>query len=129
MYDIELNFNIKVFKMSKGNTALLADSKSAINQCGKLLKEISTSCCIPERSPNMAEAFKKIDSILQNLELSHLNAESVHKSISDIGSFGSMIGYLFATCCTETRVPLYQQMYKEMNKAHTMLWQYMGHSH
>lgn len=115
--------------MSKGNAVLLNESKMAINQCSKLLKEISTSCCMPERSPKMTEAFSKIDNILHNLELSYSNTENVHNSIANIGSFGSMIGFLFATCCTETREPLYQQMYKEMNSAHTKLWQYMGHSH
>jgi len=115
--------------MSKGNTVLLDESKTAIYQCSKLLKEISTSCCMPERSPKMTEAFNKIDNILQNIELSYVTTNSVHTSIADIGSFGSMIGFLFATCCTETREPLYQQMYKEMNNAHTKLWQYMGHSH
>jgi len=115
--------------MTKGNTVLLDESKIAIIQCKELLKEISTSCCMPERSSKMADVFTKIDNLLQNLGLSNLKTENIHNSIADIGHIGSMTGFLFATCCTETREPLYQQMYKEMNIAHTKLWQYMGHSH
>ena len=84
---------------------------------------------MPETSPKMTEALNKIDNILKNIELSYVNTNSVHTSIADIGSFRSMIGFLFATCCTETREPLYPQMYKEMNNAHPKLWQYVGHSH
>lgn len=115
--------------MTKENLVLLDESKAAINACGKLLKEISTSCCMPERSPKMTEAFTKIDNILQGLSSAHLSVNNVHNSIAFIGDFGSMIGYLFATCCTESREPLYQKMYKEMNVAHGKLWEYMGHSH
>jgi len=115
--------------MTKGNTVLLDESKMAMSECGKLLKEISTSCCMPERSPKMTEAFTQIDSILLNLDLAYHSSEDVHNSIENIGSFGSMIGFLYATCCTKTREPLYQKMYKEMNNAHGKLWQYMGHSH
>lgn len=115
--------------MMKGNATLLDESKLAINKCSHLLNEISTSCCMPERSPNMQEAFTQIDKTLQNLDLAHNSNESVHNSITDIGRFGSMIGFLYATCCTDTRAPLYQKMYKEMSNAHGKLWQYMGHSH
>lgn len=115
--------------MLKENTTLLNESKIAINQCKILLQEISTNCCMPERSAKITDAFTKIDSILQNLELTYPNTKNIHNSIADIGDFGSMIGFLFATCCTEIREPLYQKMYRQMNSAHTKLWQYMGHSH
>jgi len=115
--------------MSKGNTVLLDESKMAIIQCSEILKEISTSCCMPERSPKMTAVFSKIDNLIENLELSNIKTDNIHISIDEIGRIGSMIGFLYATCCTETREPLYQQMYKEMNIAHTKLWQYMGHSH
>lgn len=113
----------------KGNITLLDESKTAINNCSQLLNEISTSCCMPEKSPNIQEAFIQIDDILQSIDLAHHNNENVHKSIANIGRFGNMIGFLYATCCTDTREPLYQKMYKEMNSAHGKLWQYIGHSH
>ena len=113
----------------KGKTTLLDESKTAINRCSELLNKISTTCCMPERSPNMQEAFTQIDNILKNIDLAHHSNDNVHKSIADIGRFGSLIGFLYATCCTDTREPIYQDMYKEMNNAHGKLWQYMGHSH
>jgi len=115
--------------MTKGNTVLLDEAKSAMEECGKLLKEISSSCCMPDRSPNMTEAFNKLDNILQNLDLANDSTDSIHNSVTDIGHFGSMIGFLYATCCTDSREPLYHKMYKEMNNAHGKLWQYMGHTH
>jgi len=57
------------------------------------------------------------------------NDNNVHNSITGIGKFGSMIGSLYSTCCTETRESLYQKMYQKMNQAHNKLSQYMGHSH
>ncbi|MCF6288159.1 MAG: hypothetical protein L3J53_02845 [Proteobacteria bacterium] len=108
---------------------LLDEAKTAINKCNRLLNEISTTCCMPERSPNMHEAFTQIDNILENLDLALHSNDNVHKAIADIGRFGSMIGYLYATCCTDIREPLYQKMYKQMNSAHGNLWRHMGHSH
>lgn len=113
----------------EGNAVLLDESKTSINECGKLLKEISSTCCMPERSANMTDVFTKLDRILEDLEAAKTNSDSVQKSITGIGDFGSLTGYLYATCCTETREPLYQKMFKEMNVAHGKLWAYLGHSH
>lgn len=117
----------------KGNNILIDESKSSMDECSKLLNEISNTCCMPERSTNMTAAFSKIENIVEELKLIHADSDnvsnSVENSITHIGSLGGMIGYLYATCCTTTREPLYQKMYKEMNSAHAKLWQFLGHSH
>jgi len=113
----------------KGNSVLLDESKASIDKCGKLLKEISTTCCMPDRSTNMSVAFTSLDKLLVELDLSYTNNESIHNAINQIGNFGSLVGFLYSTCCTVSREPLYQKMYKEMNSAHGKLWQYLGHSH
>ena len=117
----------------KGNKILIDESKSSMDECSKLLNEISNTCCMPERSTNMTAAFNKIDNIVEELNLIHADNDdvtnSLENSITHIGSLGGMIGYLYATCCTTTREPLYQKMYKEMNSAHGKLSLYMGNSH
>jgi len=113
----------------KGNKDLLDDSETKINECIGLLKEISNSCCMPERSTNMNEAFTKLDSILGELKSARNNIDNVHKSIYHIGDLGRSVGFLFATCCTASREPLYQKMYKIMNEVHSKLYLYLGHSH
>jgi len=112
-----------------GNSELLDESKTAMVKCSRLLRELSSSCCMPERSSNMNEAFTKLDCILHELEMLSSTENSINKSIKYIGDFGSIIGYLYATCCTDTRKTLYQQMYDELGVAHGKLWQYSGHSH
>jgi len=115
--------------MVQGSAVLLDESKLAIKECRSLLEEVSTSCCMPDRSPKMTEAFNQMDNIVLNLDLARQETESVNKAIADIGHLGSIVGFLYATCCTVTREPLYQKMYKEMNDAHGKLWQFLGHSH
>jgi len=112
-----------------GNPVLLEESKASINECGNLLKEISTTCCMPDRSINMSEAFTSLENILVELDLSYIKKENIHNAINQIGNLGSLVGYLYSTCCTTSREPLYQKMYKEMSSAHGKLWQYLGHSH
>lgn len=113
----------------KGNKSLLDDSERRINECIGLLKEVSSSCCMPERSANMNEAFLKLDSILTELKLARDNEDNIQKSIHHIGELGKTVGFLFATCCTTTREPLYQNMYRIMNDVHGKLYSYLGHSH
>jgi len=87
---------------------------------------------MPERSAGMKQTFTLLDTLIEELDLAvtpNSNTNHVHNSIEKIGKIGGEIGYLYATCCTQIRKPLYQKMFKEMNNAHTKLWQCIGHSH
>ena len=49
--------------MKESNTELLDSSLQSIEQCQDVLGQIASSCCMPERSPNMDVAFAKLQSI------------------------------------------------------------------
>ena len=115
--------------MEAQNFKLLEDSKGALVKCRKALEKISTTCCVAERSPNMNEAFIELDSIFQSIGHSSLDQKQYYSAIDGIGQFGSKIGWLYATCCSETREPMYQSIFKELNFAHANFWRILSIEH
>ncbi len=115
--------------MDQKNVALLDDAITALNNCRNTLANISETCCTPDRSPNMKEARLLLDNILSSTKESYKNEQSIHKCIEAIGSFGSKIGFLYATCCTSTREPMYQSIFTNLMLVHGNMYGVLGHSH
>ncbi|MFV1982916.1 MAG: hypothetical protein ACC657_05185, partial [Thiohalomonadales bacterium] len=55
------------------------------------------------------------------------NIQNIDNCIESIGILGSKIGYLNATCCTASREPLYQDLFKELGTVHTNMWELKSH--
>ncbi|NOX44075.1 MAG: hypothetical protein GXP19_10130 [Gammaproteobacteria bacterium] len=53
----------------------------------------------------------------------------VNLAIEGVGLFGSKVGWLYATCCTATRAPMYQSIFKQLNIAHGNMWAILGVDH
>ncbi len=115
--------------MSKNDTELLNDSIKALQNCSDALTNISETCCMPERSPHMKEAQSLLDGVISAIKESYNNKQNAHKCIEGIGFFGSKIGFLYATCCTPTREPMYQSIFANLGVAHRNIWGVLGHSH
>lgn len=49
--------------------------------------------------------------------------------IKNIGELGSQVGFLYTTCCTAEREPLYQDVFKQLNPTHEKLWEVIGVNH
>lgn len=115
--------------MNESNNKLLDSSLHAIEQCQDALGEIASSCCMPERSPNMDAAFVKLQGIVTGIQQTYKVEKSAKAVIKNIGEFGSQIGFLYATCCTVEREFLYQDVFKQLNQAHGNLWEVIGVNH
>ena len=115
--------------MNNTSTDLLSDSIGALKNCKKTLTRISKTCCMPERSPNMKEAQFSLDKLILITKKIESDKHNAYKCIEDIGALGRNMGYLNATCCTATREPMYQSIFKELMTVHANMWRVLGHSH
>jgi hypothetical protein len=115
--------------MKIDTTEQKGESKAALEHCAEILGEIAATCCMPQRSTHMDAAFQELQQALSALTLTRSDHSAVHQCIDGIGQFGARVGFLYATCCTDVREPLYQRLFKEMNRAHGLLWMVQGHSH
>jgi len=101
----------------------------SLENCGEALGRISASCCIPQRSNQMAGAFDNLQKSLSELQHGPKSRDTLPGCLENIVECGSRIGKLYVTCCTETREPLYQQILKELNEAHGNVGRILGQSH
>ena len=101
----------------------------SLEDCGEALGRISASCCIPQRSNQMAGAFDNLQKSLFELQHGQKSRDTLPGCMENIVECGSRIGKLYVTCCTETREPLYQLILKELNEAHGNVGRILGQSH
>jgi len=115
--------------MDRKNIELLDDSVKALQDCNNTLNNIAKTCCAPERSPNMKEAQLLLDNIISVVKESYTSEQNAYKCIEHIGNMGNKIGFLYATCCTETREPMYQSIFTNLILVHGNMHRILGHSH
>ncbi len=96
-------------------------SQKAIEDCLEALGKISETCCVPERSPQMAAIFKNLEDVLEDLRKRNNPGEHYTESLDRIVECGAQIGSLYVGCCTETREPLYQRILEQLNRAYGSL--------
>lgn len=106
---------------------LLESSKTILNNCVDSLNQITTTCCMPERSPKMQAAFDKLNGA-QSL-LNDRTQASYKECQEQISQFGAAIGALYVSCCTDTREPLYQHILKQLNRVNNSLNTMLGLTH
>ena len=93
----------------------------SLEDCGEVLRKISETCCMPERSPKMKGMSAELQKARSEVQDGREKPEALLQCVETIAQCGSRIGILHVTCCTETREPLYQQILKGLNKAHEYL--------
>ena len=111
----------------ENNNTFIDASLNIILECERTLEKITSSCCMPIRSKKMQDTFKSLDKISNQLQTK--NKESYKDCIIDIEQCGGQLGKLFVSCCTEKREPLYQKLFKDLNKIHTNVHKAMGTAH
>ncbi len=84
---------------------------------------------MPERSPYMASAQLIIDKLILTANSVEIDIQNAQKCIEAIGVVGRDMGYLYATCCTATREPLYQRIFNNLMLVHVNSLAALGHSH
>ena len=113
--------------MEETHEILINKSLKKVQQCEKILDEISSICCMPIRSKKMQETFESLENLKKKLES---NSEKLFpSSITEIENCGSSIGKLYVSCCTEKRELLYQKLLKGLNEVHANVHRIMGIGH
>jgi len=115
--------------MNSNNTALLDESISALLDCKEALIQLATTCCMPERGPNMDKLNSSLDELISTTNTITVDVLNAQKCITAIGPIGSQVGFLYTTCCTATREPLYQRIFTNLMQVHSNSWAVLGHSH
>jgi len=106
------------------NNTLLPEIIELLKENGTIRTKISETCCMPERTPNLNKAQSLLDDIITDVQ-----NEKIHDSFEKIGRFGKQLGFLYATCCTLIKEPMYQHIFRNMMSVHVKLWETLGHSH
>lgn len=89
---------------------LIASSVKLLVECDGVMDELEDKCCVPGRSPNMAELRRTIATtrgLVESLDDSPTSAEA---TVDEIADAGSQIGRLQVTCCAPARMPLYDDL-------------------
>ncbi len=101
--------------------------RDLIQDSNKLVAKLIAACCQADRSESMTSLQHTFaimiekDSLLNAIELADAYIEYVN-------SCGADIGRLYATCCTPTRVKIYQNLLKNLNYIFINCWEIKGHS-
>ena len=111
------------------NNLHVEESKEALANCAEILGQLAASCCMPVRSKHMISAFNELKLVMNAIESIGKNDDAAQQCIDGIARFGSKVGLLYATCCTMVKEPLYQLLFKQMNRAHGSLWMTLNKNH
>lgn len=115
--------------MVNDKVTLLEECVFKISQCINSLNTIASTYYMQERSEIMKSIFTALKNISSAIKQAGDRDGAVEECIKHIGVVGGKVGYLYATCCTVDREPLYQNIFKKLNQVHGRLWGVLGHSH
>jgi len=88
-----------------------------LEECADSLGRISSTCCMPKRSAKMDDAFSSLQNALASAKAVENDNGRINDCIEDIEDFSGKIGVLYATCCTEIRDPMYQNIFRKLQQA------------
>jgi Cu+-exporting ATPase len=92
-----------------------------LEECADSLGRISSTCCMPKRSTKMDDAFSSLQNALASAKAvdndNDNDNDRINDCIDDIEDFSGKIGVLYATCCTEIRDPMYQNIFRKLQQA------------
>ncbi len=88
-----------------------------LQECADTLGRIYATCCLTKRSPKMDDAFSSLQNALASAQAVGNDNVRINDCIEGIEDFGGKIGVLYATCCTEIREPMYQDIFRKLQQA------------
>ena len=116
---------------AKQETAL-GDVARNIAKCRRALAQLAETCCLAERSTHMGTLMgelEALDRMADQIFENGADAKATDGAIEQVGTVGSALGRLYATCCTPTREKLYIIMFKALGEVHIGFWRVKGVSH
>lgn len=90
-------------------------SLETLKECGRVLGKSHATCCIPERGVLFKAALDKLRDALFKLQFGQKTADTLKVCITSITECGSIVGELYATCCTPLRTPTYGNILDKLN--------------
>lgn len=106
---------------------LISESLKKIEDCEKALEKITKTCCMPVRSTKMQATFEDLKAVSKSLK--EESESSLNACLQNIEQCGGQLGKLYATCCTERKAPLYQEIFNNLNQVNKSIFMALGHSH
>jgi len=70
----------------------------------------------------MDDAFSSLENALASAKAVDNDNGRINDCTKGIEDFGGKIGVLYATCCTEIREPMYQDIFRKLQQAQRDLW-------
>ncbi|MDH3540042.1 MAG: hypothetical protein OEP52_08615 [Acidimicrobiia bacterium] len=89
----------------------------AIDKAGVALEELDANCCVPGRSPRMAQLADTLSAARVRIQGLDLDPGSAADAIAQLEEAGAQIGSLQIGCCAPSRLPLYADMLRELTGA------------
>ena len=80
------------------------DAHAQLDECERTVERLHKMCCEPDRSPRMQQILTDIDTARTGLNQTTVVGHEVIKLLGDIGA---QIGHLQVACCTDARMPHY----------------------
>ena len=81
-----------------------SDAHTRLDECERTVERLHKMCCEPDRSPRMQQILADIDRARGALDSPTPNTADVTELLQGIGA---QIGHLQVACCTEARMPHY----------------------
>jgi hypothetical protein len=99
--------------MSPAMDETLAPAFDALDDGVEALTKLEKTCCVPGRSPRMAELGATISSARSALE-AFRDGDSSEPVTDALEDAGGQVGRLQIGCCAENRLPLYARILNDL---------------
>jgi len=90
-------------------------SLDTLKNCARILGTFHTTCCIPERAVLFRDALNKLRNALHELQFGSKSVDTLPKCVKNVIACGTIVGEIYATCCTPLRTPTYGDVLGKLN--------------
>lgn len=106
----------------------LSTARAQLDECERIVNRLHKLCCEPDRSPRMQAILADIDAARQVLGQS--DGPAAAKEVTPLlEGVGALIGHLQVACCTDARMPLYNDALNRLTAAQIHLAASSGEGH
>ena len=114
-------------------TLNLENIRAAVADCEADLQKLARTCCMAARSARMVKLGDEVQALGQvtrlDADTAAIPADLLDAGVAQVGKVGSVLGELYATCCTATREKMYVAMFKSLFIVHQNLTRLKGGHH
>ncbi len=97
-----------------------------LDECERTIERLHKMCCEPDRSPRMQKILTDIDTARASLNDTAVAGREVTELLESIGA---QIGHLQVACCTEARLPHYNNALNSLTETQIAIATATGTGH